>query len=607
MSRAAEIVAWAIILAAIAIACAPLFAHTEALGGHDWDTAEANRYLTAKTLTEHGQFPFWNPYACGGHPNWGNVEGGTTLVSPWLPVYLLAPLATALRIEVVGSALLAAIGTWLLSGRFTRSAAARAFVVVVAVVNGRWALQVAAGHVWHLAYAWTPWVLFFFDRATDIKTTRPLRDAALAGAALALMVYTGGIYPLPQAALVLAAYGVLVAITIRSARPLIALMVAGAAALGLSAPKLLPLLDVMARYPRYADSSENVDLGALVETLTARGQDLDSQIAPVPTWSWFEYGAYIGWPALFLLAVGTIATRGPRVSTLKWLGLGLVVLSLGSFHPAAPWSVLHDLPVFRSQHVPSRWLYLAPLLLGCAVAPIVDRMLRAVGRARGVLEAALLVGVAAISLDIATESRLPLSHAFTRELPARAAQPEPAFRQVKDVPASLYYTERDYYAPSLPAMMAGLGTLECATFPGLHHRMRQGDRGPGMGARGLGDPLYRGEAYTASGVGTARLVSFSPNAMVVEVEDAQPGDRVILNQNFDPGWTVDGARAEKWRDAVAAPITRPAHRFSFQYVPRLFWPGVGLLALTLAALFATRIHALVAAAHRRCMRWRTSA
>ncbi len=103
---------------------------------------------------------------------------------------------TRCGVEVWGSALLSAVGAWLLAGRFTRSPAARAFVVVAFAVNGRWALQTTSGHTWHLAYAWTPWTLYFFDRAAAPAGRR--RDVVFCAVCIAMMVYTGGIYPLPR-------------------------------------------------------------------------------------------------------------------------------------------------------------------------------------------------------------------------------------------------------------------------------------------------------------------------------------------------------------------------------------------------------------------------
>ena len=135
-------------------------------------------------------------------------------------------------------------------------------------------------------------------------------------------------------------------------------------------------------------------------------------------------------------------------------------------------------------------------------------------------------------------------------------------------------------------MMAGIGTLECGTFSGLATYMRVGERGPGLGAHGRGDPKYRGEAYTASGEGKASVVEFSPNAVTIQVEDATPGDLVVMNQNYDASWRVDGEQAKNYEDTLAAVIRSPSQRFVFRYFPRALVPGLLVFGLTLLMLFA---------------------
>src|SRR5580692_6991885 len=103
---ASTLLVWALILAMIGWALAPTLADRLTVGSHDWDQMESHRYLITKTIFRFHQFPFWNPYACGGHPNWGGFESGTTIVSPWFPFYLLLSLPHALRVEVWGMALL---------------------------------------------------------------------------------------------------------------------------------------------------------------------------------------------------------------------------------------------------------------------------------------------------------------------------------------------------------------------------------------------------------------------------------------------------------------------------------------------------------------------
>jgi hypothetical protein len=72
--------------------------------------------------------------------------------------------------------------------------------------------------------------------------------------------------------------------------------------------------------------------------------------------------------------------------------------------------------------------------------------------------------------------------------------------------------------------------------------------------------------------------------MLVEVVGAAAGDRLILNQNFDPGWRVDGRPTEAYRDVIATVLTAPAGRLTFRFWPRGLTAGLWVLVLTLGGL-----------------------
>ena len=90
------------------------------------------------------------------------------------------------------------------------------------------------------------------------------------------------------------------------------------------------------------------------------------------------------------------------------------------------------------------------------------------------------------------------------------------------------------------------------------------------------------------GVGTATMAVWSPNAVEVRVEGATPGQQVVVNQNWDPGWRVDGAPALDYQDTVAARVYSPTQTFHFRYRPPMWWPGCALFLATLAVLFFAR-------------------
>jgi hypothetical protein len=565
----------------LAIAVSPALRDLDSYGGHDWDEMSAHRLFMVKSLLDFGQLPLWMPYACGGYSEWGNVQGATNLLSPFLPAYLVLDLRHALRVELVGTGLIAALGTWKLAGLFTRSVPARTFACLVFVANGRFALQAATGHLWHLQYCYVPWAFWGFERLLGSRRFE-LLPLAVGGGAFALLVYSGGIYPLPHAAFLLGVYAALRAAFDKSWWPLLALAALGALGIGLSAPKLLPVLLDFNERPRLVPSTEAIDLNVLWQALVAPNQTPGSRPAPVPQWGWHEYGMYVGWVPAVLLGLGLLWPAPRSELVLRVTGGVALLLGFGAFHELAPWSLLHQLSLFRSQHVPTRWLYPAILLLGVTAAATLGRVLARLPR-RQHLDLALLGGCLLLAIDIGRESSVPMQRAFwmqPREVPAA-----PAFEQLERVPRALQYQQRDYAPEALPAVMAGIGVLQCTLHASLNiwaPKDRDG-RPFGMGARGKGTKQYRGESFTESGSGMASIAFFSPSRIEVEVTGAQDSDRVVLNQNFDPGWSVDGEPAESYRDTVSARLKAPSGRLVFRFWPRGLTLGLVVLSLTLAS------------------------
>ncbi|HEY6464217.1 MAG TPA: MBL fold metallo-hydrolase [Polyangiaceae bacterium] len=595
LARALRIAAGLAVVGMVLLVVSPLLQHPETLGGRNWDQMNTQRAVVAKTILRFHQLPFWDPYTCGGRPAWGSLEGDPVLVSPFLPALLLFPLATAIRVEIVVMALVAAAGCWLLASRFTRSSVLCAAGAVLGAVNSRWALQIAAGHTWHLHYGLLPWVLYFFDRAIDPGASRRTgrRDAVLAAVCLAVMVYGDAIYPVPHTALALVLYGVLVAGGTRSLRPLRALALVAVVSLGLSAPKLLPLYETMQRYPRWIDSSETLGPWGLLKVLTWRVGDYEATTS-FTRGLWHEWGLYLGWPALVALVVGVAACRGARARALALVGLAMVVLALGSFSPLAPWSLLHRLPVFKSQHAPSRWLYPAVMLLSCAAAAGADRLLRRTNRPRALVEAGIALVTVLVAIDMGTVARRPVAQSFVNAAPDVPDATTP-FHVEHRLPPVGGYRPGLWDIATLPGVFENVGTMECDTDLRLHSAHRDEDgRMPGVGAYGDDDPEYRGEVYVAETAAAATITSWTPNDVTVHVEHARPGDHLVLNQNWDPGWRADEEPAPSYRDAVAAVIRAPDEDVRFRFRP----PGLGW-GLVLLGATAVGIALLVVPSWRR--------
>ena len=549
---------------------APMLANWHTYGFHDWDVETAFRYITPLSIKKYGQAPWWHPWLCGGYPAWGHFEGATNFISPYLPIYLLFNVRTGIRLEVLGGALVGLCGTYLLARRFTRSIALSSFLAILYVLNGRWALQAAVGHTWHLKYGWVPWVFLFFDRAQEPGR---FRNATYAGAVLAGMVYLGAIYPLPQTALALGIYAVLLAIFSRRLRPIATVAVAGATSLGLSAPKLFAVFDALERAPRLIESTETIGLKELIVMLTDHSQSYSSRPIRVPAYGWHEWGIYIGVAGVVALVLGVLFARGPREHAFKIIGLLYVLMGLGSFNKHAPWPLLHKLPLFASQHVPSRFLYPAVLLLGLCFVAWFARFLDPRIRYHAWIDLLLLIPVVYFAVDLATVSHRPFAQAFWMEKPEHIARAD-IFEQHEN-PAT-QYVRRDWAPPILLSMFANKGVIKCYGLdPNFH----------GIGAIAKESPDYKGRAYVEEGKGTAKVTSWSPNRVTVEVKDATPGALVVYNMNFNPSWRANGKPALDYDHAVAARVSAGgSSTIVFSYFPRTLKLSIPIFLFTLCCV-----------------------
>jgi hypothetical protein len=564
----ALVLAAATLVSATKVVLAPFFADLTKAGFHDWDSAAAYRYITVVALRKYHELPWYNPFLCGGFPSWGYGEGSPNFASIYLPFYLALPILTALRVEILGSVVISILGTYLLAARYTKSVALRTLAAVVYTLNGRWALQTAAGHSWHLQYAWAPLALFFFDVACERGR---VKWALGAGAALAVMLYQGGIYPVPQTALLLLCFACARAAYDRSLRPMKALGVAGLSSIGFSAPKLLPVIDLMRRFERKIDSTESIGLSDLGTMLTAHDQSFSRSAVFAHGYGWHEWGMYVGWPVVYAMLLAIVFAHGPRQMPAKLCGLMFVWLALGAYDDWAPWTLLHKLPIFASQHVPSRFLYLACLCLMLAVVGLLEMWLgRLIARAP-VLDALLIVPVWFCAIDIADVSHVATEMPFTLRMPAVTWHPD--FKQVW-WPDYNYEPPGAWAGPSLPMMMANDGFLGCYSVP---------DRAEPHGAVAAKDPLYRGEAYVEGGTGRATVVRFSPNGADVAYSDAKPGAMLVYNMNYDPSWRADGHPAVDHKHAVAARLEAAEGVIHFRYFPRTLPWGLLLFAITFAS------------------------
>jgi hypothetical protein len=234
------------------------------------------------------------------------------------------------------------------------------------------------------------------------------------------------------------------------------------------------------------------------------------------------------------------------------------------------------------------------MLLVCAGASGAERWLRRAEDRRPFFEAALGFGAVLVAVDLGLVARGPIAQSFVGPSPELADSTAP-FHVEHRLPPRADYLPGLWDIATLPGVMANVGTMECDTDLRLHSLRRDPEgRSPGVGAWGSDDPDYRGEVYVAEGGAKPTVTSWTPNAVRVRVDGAHAGDHVVLNQNWDPGWSADGVPAASYQDAVAAVLRAPDQEITFRFREPSFGSGVALLGAT-----AAWIVLLLAGARRR--------
>ncbi|MBW2267993.1 MAG: hypothetical protein JRH16_05420 [Deltaproteobacteria bacterium] len=387
------------------------------LQGHDWNTHHFHYFdWTRQAFSQYGAFPLFMADAWV-TPNFlANAEAPSLGPLVWLLFFL--PTGAYVKLLVVATSAFGLAGGWLLARELDAAPPVAALVAAAYAFGGFFASHLAVGHHWAMG-AWLLPALVWLARRAVMGS-----DAALfAAAGLNAFTILGGQHqPFIWQNLLLGALALLWAVRVRATYPLLRLagLVALAAALG--AVKLVPLWLEFAGYAPIA-RIQGLPLASLFAALLSRGQmpgRVDPAIAYEFGAGWWEYAFYLGPVALVCLLAGLALAR--RVWPLMVIGAFFLLLAI----EPGPWPLIEDLPVWRSQRCPSRFLVLALFAFWFAAASGLER-LRRLGAARWPRGAAALCWALALLVvgDLWVEARSWQVAATGLGVAARTHRPVP--------------------------------------------------------------------------------------------------------------------------------------------------------------------------------------
>jgi hypothetical protein len=394
-----------------------------ALSGSDWSTHHYHYFDWIRiSLRRFGTLPLYMPDSVM-TPNFlANAE--SPLLGPLTPLLLVLDTDSHLKLLIVLYTAAGLAGGWLLLRDLGVPALVAALGAILFSLGGFLPAHLAAGHPWALGTQVLPGLVCAYRRAA-LGSQAALWLAAFLGASVIL----GGQHqPFIWQYLFLAGFALLWAASARAAFPIVRLGWLLAATAGLAAPKLLPMLAEFADYAPTA-KIQGLPLSALATTLLARGQGpglgVDG-LAYTHGAGWWEYAFYLGPVAILCILVGSVAA-GRAGWGLLALAVGFLWLALDPpLRLLDPWALLGNLPVWRTQRAPSRFLELAIFAFSLLAALGLGRLFeRAQQRSRRLALAAACALALLVAVDLFVESLVWQRAAVGPPIPEREHRPQP--------------------------------------------------------------------------------------------------------------------------------------------------------------------------------------
>ena len=573
-----------VILSVLAVLfLSPILRHITYWGIDDWHHRIMNHAVARESVVEHGQWPLWNPYEGGGSPDLGNPV--SSCFSPLFVLILLWGPVIGIKLMALFCMAFGLIGTFKLAREWRISPYGAYLAAFIFMCSSHFPLKIAEGTAEYYAQCWVPWILLFASRL--LKQPRKwVKYSIWSAIFFSLICWQGVANDLLFDFILFTLFLCIFTVQFRQSRTIAGLLLVIILFIILSSVKLLPVLETGRSMWRRTGSDELQagEIAVLPAAFLGREQVLDSPVREKllhdpHIWNWEEYGSYVGWGSIALAAIGLCVWRRKRV---MW-GIILVFFCfvyLGHLAPVDLWYWIHKLPLADSLYLPSRCSYIIALVIaflaGYGLTKLNQYLLKFPWRRSISIGLIALIPVLTF-FDLMDVSRPILKGSYPRR-PER-------------------FKKGPFTQTASPLAIEGKGREKTPYYRKYLQNLGQiihGAPGGTSNAVPMESPSYRGEWYLLE-EGLAdycRLLRFSPNAVRLEVF-TEKANRVVLNQNYFPGWRVSGlpdARTEMYRGKISVRVPPGRHKLKIYYWPRTFVWGltITLLSIGLCAVYLIR-------------------
>jgi hypothetical protein len=547
------------------------------LGIQDWDQNFAWTEFTRVSLLNFHQFPLWNPYKCGGSVQFANPQ--MPVISFQTLFALLFGTVRGIKLSIFFHGVIGFIGFYILARQHKLSYVGSTLAAVIFSFSGITASFLSTGMVVFTSFAYTPYILIFFNRSIQNG-----KWGIISGALFALSFYAGyhislllGIY--------IFVYTVVTSIVNRTFAPFKALILMVVTSALLMLPKLLLSIQLIRIYPRPNTYLSGYSVNNFLYFLVSQKQNLFNAMRVEGFYNNIdENSIYIGILPCILFLIFFIKNKQgivknlPLVVTLLiifWMMLGNVI------HPSL-FGIFQKLPIFSSFRVAQRFRFDLIIPLSLLIGLGLDNGVRLFKEHKlaSLLSIICLVFIYADLTVFSSENFL--SKALIIKNPESQLSRGDVFFQTKS--SSLDFEIQKTI--QLPNEFVDSSTFIPWSYEYLSIKQNQGviecydsltRNGTVLGRE---DANYQGEFYLASPVQgvTVENVFWSPNTLIFKISNVEKAinNSLVVNQNFYPGWIVKTdndtcARASFYKGLLSTRLDSVIDKISFEFNPFLYY------------------------------------
>ncbi len=514
----------------------PFLLHIRALGIQDWDQNFAWSEFNRLSLVKFHQFPLWDPYRCGGAPQFANPEIPVISIQTFFVLLLGTVIGT--KVSIIFHSAFAFIGFYFLSRHYKLSSFGSILASILFVFSGITGSFLSTGMVVFISFAYSPLILLTYLRGEKNK-----KYLTVSSLLFTLSFYHG--YHISLLLLFfLIFYAIAKSIVCKNKKPIISLCIFLGIFLLFSLPKLFLSLQLLSVSPRTVHELSGFTIPQLFYFLFSRKQNLfgNMDISTIP-YGIDENSIYVGIVPFFFFCFFFIKnkTQLSRQKVLIVLLICMALLMLGNtIHPSF-YNLLKKLPIFSSFRVAQRFRFdfIIPFALIAGMG--LDKLL-SIRKMNRKLKLCLFIAIMSVVwIDLLTFNQ---NNFLSKTLIIKndAKETKSQFKQFIALPGGIAYypglIPKEFEYKKRFALWYGeyisirnnIGIINCSyTLTGPHAAVPSTDL------------YYHGEWYTKHDSYTVTLLQWTPQAISVSLKPKHTPaqrDTLILNQNYFPGWFV---------------------------------------------------------------------